>query len=111
VNNFYEASNAKHLRKLRELKPELFKLFLDWNKEIFKDGALPAKMKQLMAVVAAHITQCPWCIEEHTRRAKDQGASEAELAEAAFVAIAMGAGAAFSHSCIALGVFEEHGHK
>jgi AhpD family alkylhydroperoxidase len=111
VNNFYDASNVKHLRKLKELKPDTFRLYLDWNKEVFKEGALPAKTKQLMAVVAAEITQCPWCIEDHTKRAKDAGATEAELAEAAFVAMAMRAGGAFAHSCISFGVFEEHGHK
>ncbi len=111
MNNFYDSNNIKQLRKLRQLRPELFRLFVDWNKEVFKDGALPAKMKELMAVVAAHVTQCPWCIEEHTRRAKDQGANETELVEAAFVAMAMRAGGAFAHSCIALGIFEEHEHK
>jgi len=107
VENFYDASNIKHLRRLRELKPELLKGFLQWSKDIFKDGALSAKTKQLMAVVAAHITQCPWCIEDHTRRAKQHGATEEELAEAVFVAMVMRAGAAFSHGCIALGVYEE----
>jgi len=57
-----------------------------------------------MAVTAAHVTQCMWCIEDHTKRAMKQGATDEEIAEAAFVAIALRAGGAFAHSCVAMAV-------
>lgn len=117
--DFFAKETIKSLRKLRQLKPDLFKGFMDWDQAIFKDGALPAKTKELMAVTAAHVTQCPWCIEDHVKRAVKQGATDEEIAEAAFVAMALRAGAAFAHSSIAMAVSDEqrkaaaeaHGHE
>jgi AhpD family alkylhydroperoxidase len=48
-----------------------------------------------MAVTAAHVTQCDWCIEDHVKRAKKLGSSE-EIAEAALAAMALRAGGAFA---------------
>jgi len=103
----FARETIKNLRKLRLLKPDLFKSFMDFDQAVFKDGALPAKTKELMAVTAAHVTQCAWCIDDHVKRAKKQGASDEEIAEAAFVAMALRAGGAFAHSCIAMAVTEE----
>jgi AhpD family alkylhydroperoxidase len=104
----FARDTIKNLRKLRHLKPDLFKGFMDFDQMVFKDGALPAKTKELMAVTAAHVTQCMWCIEDHTKRAKKQGATNEEIAEAAFVAMALRAGGAFAHSCIAMAMIEEN---
>ncbi|MGO9062481.1 MAG: carboxymuconolactone decarboxylase family protein [Candidatus Binataceae bacterium] len=108
--DFYSSDISKNLRKLRQLKPELFKSFIDFDQAVFKDGALNSKTKQLMAVTAAHVTQCPWCIDVHTKAAMEHGATEEELAEAVFVAMAMRAGAAFSHSTITLDAAASHNH-
>lgn len=108
--DFFSSDITKNLRKLRQLKPELFKSFIDFDQAVFKDGALSGKVKQLMAVTAAHVTQCPWCIDVHTKAAVEHGVTEEELAEAVFVAMAMRAGAAFSHSTIALDSAQSHNH-
>jgi len=108
--DFFSSDISKNLRKLRQLKPDMFKSFIDFDQIVFKDGALSGKVKQLMAVTAAHVTQCPWCIDVHTRAAMEHGATEEEIAEAVFVAMAMRAGAAFSHSAIALNAAESHNH-
>ena len=105
--DFFAKETIKSLRKLRQLKPDYFKGFMDWDEMVFKDGALPAKTKELMAVTAAHVTACPWCIEEHVKRAIKQGATDEEIAEAAFVAMALRAGGAFAHSCIAMAVTDQ----
>ena len=64
-----------------------------------------------MAVTAAHVTDCPWCIEEHVKRANKLGATDEEIAEAAFVAMSFRAGGAFAHSCIAMAVSDEQRAK
>jgi AhpD family alkylhydroperoxidase len=104
---FFAKETIKSLRKLRQLKPDLFEGFTDWDQMVFKDGALSAKIKELMAVTAAHVTQCPWCIEDHVKRAIKHGATDEEIAEAVFVAMALRAGGAFSHSSVAMAVSDE----
>ena len=107
--DFHGVDCAKNFRKLRQLKPDMFKSFVDFDQTVFKDGAVSSKTKELMAITAAHVTQCPWCIDIHTKRAKEKGVSDEEIAEAVFVAMAMRAGAAFSHGAIAMAATEaEH---
>jgi len=78
---------------MQELVPEAYWAFL----EAFKDGALPGKTKELMALGIAQIAQCPWCLQAHTQKAALAGASDAEIAETTFVATAMAARSAWSH--------------
>src|SRR5262249_15711767 len=71
-------------KKMRDLVPEVYRAFLEFDQKAFKDGAIPAKTKELIALGIAHITQCPWCIDAHTRKAATAGASDAEIAETTF---------------------------
>src|SRR5215218_4956659 len=87
-----------------ELAPETHEAFEAFSKQVFAEGALPEKTKQLIAVAVAHVTQCPYCIRSHTRLAVRKGASEPEIMEAIWVAAEMRAGGAYAHSVIALDV-------
>ena len=91
----------------RELAPEIHEAFDKFSKQVFADGALPAKTKQLIAVATAHVTQCPYCIRGHTKLARRAGASDEEIMEAIWVAAEMRAGGAFAHSTIALDALDD----
>jgi len=91
----------------RELAPAIHQAFDAFSKQVFADGALPAKTKQLIAVAAAHVTQCPYCIRGHTKLARRSGASDEEVMEAIWVAAEMRAGGVFAHSTVALDALEE----
>lgn len=81
--------------------------FRNFSKAVFKDGALPEKTKQLIAVAVAHVTQCPYCIRDQTARAMRKGASKEEIMEAIWVASEMRAGAAYAHSALAIDEMEK----
>jgi AhpD family alkylhydroperoxidase len=66
------------------------------------DGAIPAKYRELMAVAVALTTQCQRCIERHSHRAREAGATREELAETVFVAAAVRAGGAVVHGLDAM---------
>ncbi|MDD5723584.1 MAG: carboxymuconolactone decarboxylase family protein [Syntrophales bacterium] len=100
--HFYTKDSLASIGKLMELKPETAASFVAFDQKVFEKGALDAKTKELIAIGAAHVTRCPYCIEAHVNRAKKAGASDEEIAEAVFVGIAMNAGAAFAHSCFAM---------
>jgi len=103
----YHKESVAKLGKLYELKPELLRAFMDFDGKVFADGALSTKSKELIAVACAHITQCPYCIDAHTKRAKKAGTTAEELAEAIFVAASLRAGGALAHSCVAIEALEE----
>src|SRR3954447_6202201 len=85
-----------------ELAPAIHDPFQAFSEQVFADGALPEKTKQLIAVAVAHTTQCPYCIKGHTRLAARKGASPEEIMEAIWVAAEMRAGGAYAHSTLAL---------
>lgn len=91
----------------RELAPAIHQAFDAFSREVFADGALPARTKQLIAVAAAHVTQCPYCIRGDTQLARRAGASDQEITEAIWVAAEMRAGGAFAHSTVALHALDE----
>src|SRR5690348_17004316 len=103
---------SRHLAERRtQAAPETHKAFQAFSAEVFADGALPEKTKQLIAVAVAHVTQCPYCIRGHARLAQRRGASEQEIMEAIWVAAEMRAGGAYAHSVIALDALTEEGGK
>jgi AhpD family alkylhydroperoxidase len=91
----------------KRLSPGIHDAFTAFSERVFADGALPTKTKQLIAVAAAHITQCPYCIRGHTKAALRHGASPEEIMEAIWVAAEMRAGGAYAHSALALDTIDE----
>ncbi|MCE5233830.1 MAG: carboxymuconolactone decarboxylase family protein [Mizugakiibacter sp.] len=106
----YPQSGPEIARKRRELAPQTLDAFKAFSAQVFAEGALPVKMKQLIAVAVAHVTQCPYCIRGHTEAALRHGASEQELMEAIWVAAEMRAGGAYAHSTLALDTMMQHAH-
>jgi len=90
----YDMKNMTKFKNLSELVPEAFKAFVAFDQAALKEGAIPIKYKELMAVAVALTTQCPYCIEAHAQRARKAGASDHELAETTLVAAALRAGGA-----------------
>src|SRR5262245_44997444 len=93
----YDMKNLTKLKTIGEHAPEAMKAFWAFDKAALAAGAIPAKYKELMAVAIALTTQCPYCIEVHSKKAKEAGASDAELSETVLVAAALRAGAAVTH--------------
>ena len=94
----FDMKNLSRLKKLDEHAPDVMKAFWAFDKVAFAEGALSAREKQLIAVAVALTTQCPYCIELHNKAAREAGASDAQLAEAALVAAAIRAGGAVTHA-------------
>ena len=86
----------------RKLAPDIHAAFTSFSERVFAEGALSTQTKQLIAVAAAHITQCPYCIRGHTKAALHQGATPEQIMEAIWVAAEMRAGGAYAHSALAL---------
>ena len=103
----YPPSSHDLSNKRQKLAPENEKAFHAFSRQVFADGALPSKTKQIVAVAVAHVTQCPYCIRSHTKAALRAGVRPEELMEAIWVAAEMRAGAAYAHATIALSAMEE----
>jgi AhpD family alkylhydroperoxidase len=111
MNSIYPHATTDIGRKRRDLTPDQQAAFEAFSKAVFADGALPVKIKQLIAVAVAHVTQCPYCINGHSKAALRAGASPEELMEAIWVAAEMRAGGAYAHSTLALVTLAEEEEK
>ncbi len=105
----YPSSTPEIAHRRREFAPDQEAAFDAFSKAVFADGALPARMKQIIAVAVAHVTQCPYCIQGHTRAALRAGATEKELMEAVWVAAEMRAGGAYAHATMMIATAQQHG--
>jgi AhpD family alkylhydroperoxidase len=107
MSHYHDPSDLKLLSELKTLAPEEFKGFVALDAIVGKDdGAIPRKYRELIALAVACTTQCPYCLDVHTRNAKRAGATRQEVAEAAFLAAALRAGAAVTHGTLALKLFD-----
>jgi AhpD family alkylhydroperoxidase len=100
----YPQPDAQIAERRKQLAPGMHDAFQEFSRQVFADGALDEKAKQLIAVAVAHVTQCPYCIRGHTKAALRKGADERELMEAIWVAAELRAGGAYAHSTLALDV-------
>lgn len=103
----YPRATREARESRRELAPECMVAFEAFSHQAFAEGTLSVKVKQLIAVAVAHVTQCPYCIRGHTLAAARHGATREEVMEAIWVAAEMRAGAAYAHSVIAIDAMED----
>ena len=81
-------------RSLSQATPDVWAAFGQLHKAAVADGALPAKVKELMALAIAVVKQCDGCIAYHAKAAARRGATADEVAEALGVALLMDGGTA-----------------
>ena len=101
-DHLFPKATREGIQMQESLAPAAMEAWRNFSRIVLKDGALPAKTKQLIALAVAHVTQCPYCIRAHTKDAMRKGATKEEMMEAIWVAAEMRAGAATAHAAIAI---------
>ena len=87
--------------------------FRDYNKffaldnKAYIDGALNAKTKELMGLVASMVLRCNDCIFYHIDRSFQEGASRQELMESFNIALIVGGSIVIPHLRYAFQMMEE----
>jgi AhpD family alkylhydroperoxidase len=93
MSHYHDEKDLSFLQEMSELSPEEFKAWLNLDRIVGRDGGqIPRKYRELIALAVAFTTQCPYCVEVHTKAAKLAGVSREELSETAFLAAALRAG-------------------
>src|ERR1700747_1618202 len=106
--HYHDVADLRFLKEMGKLAPTEFNAWLALDKIVGReDGAIPRKYRELLALAGAFHTQCPYCIEVHTKGAKLAGASREEITETARVAAALRAGGAATHGAMALKFYEQ----
>jgi alkylhydroperoxidase/carboxymuconolactone decarboxylase family protein len=96
-DTYYDPKDLGKFGDIKDFQPDLAKKFFDWYGDVFKDGALTAREKSLIALAVSHAVQCPYCIDAYTQDTLKRGCDEAEMMEAVHVAAAIRGGATLVH--------------
>jgi len=108
ANHYHDENDLKLLRDMKALAPAEFQAWAALDAIVGKeDSKIPRKYRELIAIAVAHTTQCVYCIEVHTKKAKKAGASKEEVAEAVLLAAALRAGGAAAHGTLAMKFYDQ----
>lgn len=75
----------RNLGEALKKAPKPFRKYRNFADDVWSSGALDAKKKEIIAVAVTHVTKCSYCVDYHTKKAKEAGACIEELVEAAVI--------------------------
>lgn len=98
-------NRLEEFRKKREKQNELvlqhahlgIKRFFNLDHNTYKNGALPAKTKELLGLVASAVLRCNDCIDYHLEQCAHTGSTKDELMDALNVALVVGGSIVIPH--------------
>ncbi|MDK2976470.1 MAG: hypothetical protein PWP06_945 [Candidatus Marinimicrobia bacterium] len=97
----------KLMEKYGKESPKVMRAFMQLHESSTANGALSAKIKELMALAIGISVRCDGCISYHVHNALESGASREEIVETIGVAILMGGGPAVVYGAQALKALNE----
>ncbi|MGA1835502.1 carboxymuconolactone decarboxylase family protein [Herbiconiux sp. 11R-BC] len=109
---FDRTEDRKYTSVYKKETPDILAAFSAFDSAVFQaEGReIPLKYRELIALAVGITTQCVYCIDAHSQNAVKAGASEGELAEAAWVATAIRAGGGYAHGRLAFKLSGAHEH-
>jgi AhpD family alkylhydroperoxidase len=106
----YSAQNDRVREVMAELGKEIpgpMSAFAQLHTKVSMDGALSAKVKELIALAIGITVRCNGCIAFHVHDALEAGASRQEIMETIGVAILMGGGPSVVYGAQAMTALRE----
>lgn len=83
------------------------KRFYSIDSQVYKAGALPAKTKELLGLVASVVLRCDDCIKYHIIRCHEEKVNHSELEEALAIALVVGGSITIPHLRRAFDAWDE----
>lgn len=83
------------------------KRFYSIDAQVYEGGALPAKVKELLGLVASVVLRCDDCIKYHVINCREQGVTSQELDEALAIAMVVGGSITIPHIRRAFAAWDE----
>ena len=93
----FQAERLAANERILSGEDRVMKRFFRLDGEAYEDGALPAKTKALLGLVASMVLRCDDCITYHIIQCAHCGTSQAEFEEAFAVALVVGGSIVIPH--------------
>ena len=96
--SYYDPKDLRKFGQITQWSESLGEKFFEYYNSVFKEGALTAREKSLIALAVAHAEMCPYCIDAYTKDGLERGITKNEMMEAVHVAAAIKSGATLVNS-------------
>jgi AhpD family alkylhydroperoxidase len=83
------------------------KRFFSIDSQVYSQGALPARTKELLGLVSSLVLRCDDCVKYHIIRCHQEGLKDDELDEALAIALVVGGSITIPHLRRALEAWDE----
>jgi AhpD family alkylhydroperoxidase len=83
------------------------KRFYSLDSQAYREGVLPARIKELLGLVASFVLRCDDCIRYHIIQCFEEGVSDQELEEALFIGLMVGGTITIPHQRRAMQAWDE----
>jgi AhpD family alkylhydroperoxidase len=93
----FQAYRNRMNKRISETNHLGIKRFFNLDSSAYKDGALPAKEKELLGLVASMVLRCNDCIDYHILECVEAGWEDAEIIDAFNVALVVGGSIVIPH--------------
>ena len=90
-----------------EKADKTMKRFLNLDTQVYQDGALSAREKELMGLVSSLVLRCDDCINYHLVQCHKLGLKEAEIVETLSVGLIVGGSITIPHIRRALAAWDQ----
>jgi len=98
-------------QKVMEYADLSIKRFFSLDSQVYREGALPVKIKELMGLVASTVLRCDDCIMYHIIRCHDEGVTDEEFTESMAIALVVGGSITIPHIRRAFDAWDELNKK
>jgi AhpD family alkylhydroperoxidase len=101
MSHAFEEFRNKRLagnEKLLNTNNLLTKRFVALDKQAYKEGALPAETKELLALTASMVLRCNDCIDYHLETTVNMGITRDQIDEAIGIAMLVGGSIVIPHA-------------
>ena len=73
------------------------KRFFSLDGQVYREGAIPVKYKELLGLVASLVLRCDDCIKYHVARCHEEGVTSDEMEEALSIGLIVGGSIVIPH--------------
>jgi AhpD family alkylhydroperoxidase len=93
----FEQYRTRMNDRIAEIDHLGIKRFFNLDSNAYKEGALDAKTKEMLGLVASMVLRCNDCIDYHVLQCVETGCSDAELYECFYIALLVGGSIVVPH--------------
>lgn len=98
----YDDAYKEGAKKFKEAAQEVVDAYKNYQKVMLEKSPLGTKTNELLMLAASCALRCSYCIDTHSTRARNAGATDQEIAFAVQLAASVCHGAAVSYGVNAL---------